>query len=200
VCARGGWSNAQVRFAHTALTDLPTTPLQGATCLVHLSAMAADPHSLSRWARTKAAGEAAVRAAAPGATIIRPSDVFGPEDRFLNLFATMHARFPRVPLVEGGTARVQPLFVQDLAQAVFKVATSEDPEFMLGQTYDLAGASCGRGPDAGVARVAERRGARGPARPPDASLTSDSAPLLPTYRSPRRPRRVHVPRGGGVRV
>ena len=49
---------------------------------------------------------------APGATIMRPADVFGPEDRFLNLFAQLHGRLPRVPLVEGGTARVQPLFVQ----------------------------------------------------------------------------------------
>lgn len=117
---------------------------QGATCLVHLSALGADPHGLSTWARTKAAGEEAVRAAAPGATIIRPSDVFGPEDRFLNMFANLHAKLPRVPLVEGGTSRVQPLFVQDLAQAVFKVAMSEDPEFMLGQTYDLAGACVAR--------------------------------------------------------
>jgi NADH dehydrogenase (ubiquinone) 1 alpha subcomplex subunit 9 len=111
----------------------------GASTFVHVSALAADPFALSAWARSKARGEEAVRAAAPGATIIRPADVFGPEDRFLNLFARMYALFPRVVLVNEGSARVQPLFVHDLAQAIFKVAMSEDPEVMLGQTYDLAG-------------------------------------------------------------
>ena len=111
----------------------------GATCFVHVSALAADPHALSAWARSKAAGEAAVRAACPGAVIVRPSDVFGTEDRLLNLFAKLHGAFPRVPLVAGGTARVQPLYVHDLAAAIHAICTSEDPHVMLGQTYDLAG-------------------------------------------------------------
>ena len=111
----------------------------GASTFVHVSALAADPFALSAWARSKARGEEAVRAAAPGATIIRPADVFGPEDRFLNLFARMYTLFPRVVLVNEGAARVQPLFVHDLAQAIYKVAMAEDPEVMLGQTYDLAG-------------------------------------------------------------
>ena len=111
----------------------------GATNFVHLSALAADPHAQSAWARSKAAGEAAVRAACPGATIVRPADVVGPEDRFLNLFARMHGSLPRVPLVNGGAARVQPLYVQDLARAIHRIAISEDPNEMLSQTYDLAG-------------------------------------------------------------
>lgn len=112
---------------------------QGVTNFVHMSSLAADPYSISGWAQSKAKGELAVRAVAPGATIVRPADVFGPEDRFLNLFARMYETFPRVPLVEGGTARVQPLFVHDLAKAIFKIAMSEEPEIMLGQTYDFAG-------------------------------------------------------------
>lgn len=111
----------------------------GASTLVHVSALAADPFALSAWARSKARGEEAVRAVAPGATIVRPADVFGPEDRFLNLFARMYKLMPRIVLVDGGAARVQPLFVHDLAQAIYKVAVAEDPEVMLGQTYDLAG-------------------------------------------------------------
>ena len=111
----------------------------GASTFVHVSALAADPFALSAWARSKARGEEAVRAVAPGATIIRPATVFGPEDRFLNLFARMYSTLPRVVLVDGGAARVQPLYVHDLAQAIYKVAVSEDPEYMLGQTYDLAG-------------------------------------------------------------
>ena len=111
----------------------------GATTFVHMSALAADPNALSAWSRSKAAGEAAVRAACPGATIVRPADVVGPEDRFLNLFARMHGSLPRIPLVNGGAARVQPLFVQDLAHAIHRIAISEDPHVMLAQTYDLAG-------------------------------------------------------------
>ena len=111
----------------------------GATTFVHLSALAADPNALSAWSRSKAAGEAAVRAVCPGATIVRPADVVGPEDRFLNLFAKMNAALPRIPLVNGGGARVQPLFVHDLAHAIHRIAVSEDPHVMLAQTYDLAG-------------------------------------------------------------
>ena len=76
----------------------------------------------------------------PFCLLLPRTDVFGPEDRFLNLFAQLQQRLPRMPLVDGGQARVQPLFVQDLSAAIFKIAMSEDPEFMLGQTYDLAGA------------------------------------------------------------
>lgn len=111
----------------------------GVQNFIHMSALAADPYSISEWARTKAAGEQAVRAVAPGATIVRPADVFGEDDKFLTLFATLHERFGKIPLIEGGGARVQPVFVRDLAQAIFKIAHSEDPEVMLGQTYDLAG-------------------------------------------------------------
>jgi NADH dehydrogenase (ubiquinone) 1 alpha subcomplex subunit 9 len=111
----------------------------GVTNFIHLSALASDPYALSKWSRTKALGEQAVRAVAPGSTIVRPADVFGTEDRFLNLLAQLHKSLGRVPLVDGGKARVQPLYVQDLVQALFKIAVSEDPEVMLGQTYDLAG-------------------------------------------------------------
>lgn len=112
---------------------------QGVSTLVHVSALAADEHSLSRWARSKALGEAAVRAEAPGATIVRPADVFGPRDRLLSLFSFMNKALPRVPLVDGGHARLQPLFVQDLAYALERIALSTQPDIALGQTYDLAG-------------------------------------------------------------
>jgi len=111
----------------------------GVTNFIHLGALGSDPRGLSAWARSKAAGEEAVRAVCPGATIVRPADVVGAEDRFLNLFARMYGSFPRVPLVNGGTARVQPLYVQDLAHAIHRIAISEDPHVMLSQTYDLAG-------------------------------------------------------------
>jgi uncharacterized protein YbjT (DUF2867 family) len=112
---------------------------EGVTNFVHVSALGSDPYSISRWSRAKAAGEEAVRAEAPGATIVRPADVFGPEDRLLNLYAKMYQVFPRVPLVDGGVARTQPVYVNDVADAIAKIALSTDPEVMLGQTYDVAG-------------------------------------------------------------
>jgi uncharacterized protein YbjT (DUF2867 family) len=133
--------NSTFTDVHVTLAEtLATLSVEaGATNFIHLSALAADPHALSAWSRSKAAGEAAVRAACPGATIVRPADVVGPEDRFLNLFARMHGSLPRVPLVNGGSARVQPLYVHDLAHAIHRIAISEDPHEMLSQTYDLAG-------------------------------------------------------------
>jgi len=137
----------------------------GASVMVHTSALAANPRSRSRWAASKGHGERAVRSVCPGATIVRPAHIFGPEDRFLNMFARMHQLLPRVPLVDGGERRTQPLWVGDFALALkeitlvragwglallcppcawqltpcFPCVQSEDPEVCLGQTYDLAG-------------------------------------------------------------
>jgi NADH dehydrogenase len=92
--------------------------------LVQLSAIGADPASPSLYARTKAAGEAAVRAAFPQAVILRPSVIFGFEDQFFNRFAGM-ARFgPILPLV-GAATRFQPVYVDDVAAAAVKGATGE---------------------------------------------------------------------------
>ncbi|MDP4031579.1 MAG: complex I NDUFA9 subunit family protein [Pseudorhodobacter sp.] len=87
--------------------------------LVHLSAIGADAASDSAYARSKAAGEAAVLAAYPAAVILRPSVVFGPEDKFFNRFARM-ARFVWVLPVVGGNTRFQPVYVDDVAQAAVK--------------------------------------------------------------------------------
>ena len=70
--------------------------------LIHISAIGADADSAALYARTKAAGEAAVREAAPDAVILRPSIVFGPEDDFFNRFAAMAQMSPVLPLVGGG--------------------------------------------------------------------------------------------------
>jgi len=104
--------------------------------LVHVSAIGADPNSQSRYASTKAAGEAAVRAAVPGATIFRPSILFGPEDDFFNRFAAMARLFPALPLVGGGHTRFQPVFVGDVADAM---ARAVDGEVAGGTTYELGG-------------------------------------------------------------
>lgn len=87
--------------------------------LVHLSAIGADAASDSDYARTKAAGEAAVLAAYPAAVILRPSIIFGNEDGFFNRFASMARLGPVLPVV-GANTRFQPVYVDDVAQAAVK--------------------------------------------------------------------------------
>ena len=84
--------------------------------LVHISAIGAEAGSDSLYAQSKAAGEAAVLAAFPNATILRPSVIFGAEDQFFNRFAGMSRLGPILPVV-GAATRFQPVFVDDVAQA-----------------------------------------------------------------------------------
>jgi NADH dehydrogenase len=107
----------------------------GAGRLVHLSAIGADPASPSRYAQTKAAGEQAVRQGFPGATILRPSVVFGPEDAFFNRFAAIARLSPVMPVIAGAT-RMQPVYVGDVADAVMAALTREDA---AGAVYELGG-------------------------------------------------------------
>ncbi|HEU0216491.1 MAG TPA: complex I NDUFA9 subunit family protein [Stellaceae bacterium] len=108
----------------------------GVERLVHISAIGADPRSTSAYARTKAAGEQAVRDAFPTATILRPSIVFGPEDDFFNRFASLAVMSPFVPLIGGGETRFQPVYVGDVASAAVRVL--DDPT-TAGRTYELGG-------------------------------------------------------------
>ena len=108
----------------------------GVARLVHISAIGADPRSPSADARSKAAGEQAVKDAFPTATILRPSIVFGPEDDFFNRFAKLAVMSPFVPLIGGGETRFQPVYVGDVASAVIRVL--DDPA-AVGRTYELGG-------------------------------------------------------------
>ena len=108
----------------------------GVRNLVHISAIGADAHSPSAYARSKAAGEAAVRNAFPRAVILRPSIMFGPEDDFFNRFAKMAMVSPVLPLIGGGTTRFQPVYVLDVAEAVARAA--DNPDF-AGKTFELGG-------------------------------------------------------------
>jgi NADH dehydrogenase len=107
----------------------------GVRRLIQISAIGADATSASQYARSKGAGEIAVLAAFPGATILRPSIVFGKEDQFFNRFGAMAAIAPALPVIEGGT-RFQPVYVGDVAQAV--IAAIDQPASM-GQVYELGG-------------------------------------------------------------
>ena len=88
----------------------------GVATLVHVSAIGADAQSDSAYQRSKAAGEAAVAEAFPGAVILRPSILFGTEDTFFNRFAAMTRLGPVLPIV-GAETRFQPVYVDDVAQA-----------------------------------------------------------------------------------
>ncbi|MXP62065.1 complex I NDUFA9 subunit family protein [Roseomonas sp. M0104] len=107
----------------------------GVERLVHVSAIGADPSSPSAYARSKAAGETALRVAFPGATILRPSIIFGPEDQFLNRFAAMAQWLPFMPVICGAT-RFQPVYVGDVAEAIVAAAQRSGT---TGHTYELGG-------------------------------------------------------------
>lgn len=108
----------------------------GARHVVHVSAIGADAASPSVYARTKAEGEAALRAAYPGAVVLRPSIVFGPEDDFFNQFAALAQVLPALPLFGGGTTRFQPVYVGDVADAAMAAL---DRAEAAGNTYELGG-------------------------------------------------------------
>lgn len=125
-----------------AHVDLPTRLVAaareaGVGRIVHVSALGARADGPSEYQRSKAAGEAAIRAGSPEVawTILRPSVIFGPGDSFLNLFASLLKRFPVMPL-GGATARFQPVYVEDVAAVVAESLQRVDA---CGQTFDLAG-------------------------------------------------------------
>jgi NADH dehydrogenase len=108
----------------------------GASAFVQISANGANANSPVDYARTKAEGEAAVLSAFPGATIMRPSIVFGPDDQFTNMFAGLIAAFPVLP-VFGPDAKIQPVFVDDVAQGVANAVAN--PGRFGGKTFELVG-------------------------------------------------------------
>lgn len=110
----------------------------GVSSLVHMSAIGADDDSDAQYGRSKAAGEAAVRAAFPDAVILRPSIVFGREDQFVNRFAGLIRALSAFPLsivpVIGAETKFQPVFVGDVAKAVVAGLQRGD-----GETLELGG-------------------------------------------------------------
>lgn len=104
--------------------------------LVHMSAIGADPESESAYGRTKGEGEEAVRAVFPGATIVRPSVVFGREDNFVNRFAWMARISPVLPVIRG-PVKFQPVYAADVGKGV--AAAALDPRHHAGRTYEFGG-------------------------------------------------------------
>lgn len=130
---KGAFEAAHVDFARAVAESAAAA---GAAGLVQLSAIGADPAGPSAYARSKGEGEAAVKAAFPGATIVRPSIVFGPEDDFINRFARLALAAPVVPVI-GGATKFQPVYVVDLARAI--AAAAIDPAGHAGRTYEIGG-------------------------------------------------------------
>ena len=134
------WENGRQKFQTLHVMGAKTVAEQakaaGVKRLVQVSALGADVNSSSKYQRTKAEGEAAVRAAFPGAVVIRPSVVFGAEDKFFNKFGQMAALFPALPLIGGGQTKFQPVYVGDVAAVIAKAISSPAAE---GLTYELGG-------------------------------------------------------------
>lgn len=110
----------------------------GVERFIHVSAMAASPDSQSEWARSKWAGEQAVREIFPDATILRPGSMFGEEDRLLARIAGQALAFPAWPLIDGATAKRSPVAVDDVAEAIGVCIRDAGT---TGGTYDLGGPS-----------------------------------------------------------
>ena len=108
---------------------------RGVARLVHVSALGADTNGPSRYQRSKGRGEAVLREAALELSVLRPSVIFGADDRFLNLFARLQALFPLLPLA-GAKARFQPVWVADVAAAIVRCLSDRST---IGMTFECAG-------------------------------------------------------------
>lgn len=108
----------------------------GVERFVQLSAIGADDDGQAEYARTKADAEDSVREFMPGAVILRPSIIFGPEDDFFNRFADMARLSPALPAIGGGETKFQPIFVGDVAAAVMAGLQQEEA---AGRTFELGG-------------------------------------------------------------
>jgi NADH dehydrogenase len=108
----------------------------GVGALIHGSGVGADSSSPSPYVASKGRGEEAVREIFPGAVILRPSVVFGPEDDFFNRFAVLARSLPALPLFGGGETKIQPVYVGDVADAT---ANALEGRAKPGETYELGG-------------------------------------------------------------
>lgn len=108
----------------------------GLARLVLVSGIGADPESASAYVRARGRGERLVQDAFPGATIVRPSAMFGPDDALFSMLARLARHLPVLPLIGGGHTRLQPVLVDDVAEAIARLLA--DPA-TAGRTYELAG-------------------------------------------------------------
>ena len=136
VLFESGRQNFKALHEDAAASIARAAAAQGIADFVQMSALGADPASASAYGRSKAAGEEAVKAAVPTATILRPSIVFGPEDDFFNRFAAMTPFVPALPLFGGGETKYQPVYAGDVGEAVAAILAAPA---LGGRTYELGG-------------------------------------------------------------
>jgi len=110
----------------------------GVRHFVHVSGVGADPASSSPYIRSRGEGELAVQAAFPDATIVRPTVMFGLDDAFLNTMLMLLERLPAFPIFGFGNTRLQPVSVEDVAEAIVRALGREPAVYELGgpRTYD----------------------------------------------------------------
>jgi uncharacterized protein YbjT (DUF2867 family) len=130
-------TEAAFEHAHVALPQrlVDACVRQDVRRILHVSALGVSADAPSRYLRSKARGESVVRESGLDATVLRPSVIFGANDRLLNTFAALQRSFPVMPLA-GAHARFQPVWVQDVAQAI---AVALDNPGSIGKTYECAG-------------------------------------------------------------
>jgi len=131
-----GKSTFEAIHGQGAMHVARASAMAGVQRLVHISGLGADPASGSPYVRARATGERLVREAFPGAVILRPSVVFGPEDAFLNRLAALGRLMPVLPQFGRGDVKLQPVYVGDVAEAAAKVLAMPMTQ---GRTYELGG-------------------------------------------------------------
>ena len=130
--SEAAFDKAHVQLLQTLVTACAAAGLKR---VVHVSSLGADVHAPSMYQRSKARGEAVLAASGLSVSVLRPSVIFGAEDKFLNTFAGLQKMLPFIPLA-GSTAKFQPVWVEDVASAL--VACLEDNS-TIGQTYEACG-------------------------------------------------------------
>ena len=130
-------SAAEFEHVHVALPRRIAQACKsaGVRRLVHVSALGVGPGAPSRYLASKTAGEAVLQQAGLDLTVLRPSVIFGADDRFMNVFAGLQALAPFIPLA-GSSAQFQPVWVDDVASAI---VTCLDRPDTVGKTYECAG-------------------------------------------------------------
>jgi uncharacterized protein YbjT (DUF2867 family) len=136
ILAKSGQQTFRAVHADGARAIAEAALAAGAKTLVHVSAIGADKRSKANYARTKAAGEAAVLERFPDAVILRPSLVFGPEDQLFNRFAALAGFSPFLPLIGGGRTRLQPVYAGDVAEAIAVACAGQGKPHTV---YELGG-------------------------------------------------------------
>jgi len=134
--AEKGGVTFEAVHVHEAETVAREAVAAGIARLVLVSGIGADPDSGSPYIRARGRGELVVQKAFPGATIVRPGAMFGPGDALFGTLADLARLLPVLPLIGGGHTRLQPVYVEDVAEAVASILA--DPR-TVGRTYELAG-------------------------------------------------------------